>query len=219
MRRKALIIFLLIILVIIFYLLPLLASKTLDYFLMKSIEERVGEKAEVQSSASPFFLFNQRFRYIRGKVENFHLRGFPEGEVDFSLSGGKIIVSSFFRGEDVSSWFLFDSLEVQGRVSEENLNKWLEESNHRFRVDFKDNKLILIWEKDSKIFRIPGKLEAKEGRMYFVPEMPAFLQLFLGKKEIAVWERPEISFSSVVIEGNYLLWEGKINEEVFKKRV
>jgi hypothetical protein len=41
----------------------------------------------------------------------------------------------------------------------------------------------------------------------------------LGKKEIAVWERPEIRFSSVVVEDNYLLWEGEISEEVFKKRV
>jgi hypothetical protein len=219
MRKKVFIIFLLIIFVVIFYLVPLLASRTLDYFLARIIEKRVGKKVEVQSSASPLFLFNQRFRQIKGRVENFHLRGFPEGDIDFSLSGGKIIVSSFFRGEDVSSWFLFDSLKVQGKVSEGSLNKWLEESNHRFKVDLKDNKLVLIWKRGGKIFRIPGKLEVKEGKIYFVPEMSALLQLFLGRKEIAVWERPEISFSSVVVEDNYLLWEGEINEEVFKKRI
>jgi hypothetical protein len=146
------------------------------------------------------------------------VKGFPQSEVDFSLEGGRINISSFLKGEDVSSWFIFDFAKVKGKVSEESLNDWLGHSNHQFKVRLKDGRLMLIWQKNGGDILIPGKLEVREGGIYFLPKASTLLQLYLGRKEIPVWERPEINFTSIHLEDKYLLWEGEISADVFRKK-
>ena len=197
---------------------PFLASKTLEYFITRGFEEKLKGKVEVICYASPFFLFNQRFNEIKGNVTNFKIRGVPEGRLSFTLKGGRLHLIPLLKGEDFFSFFSFDLLELKGNISEESLNQWLKESNHGFQVDIREGKITLLFPMGDRDSAVPGRLEAKEGKVYFLPDIPWFFQLFLGSEKVLLWGRPEIYIKAVDLREESVIWRGEVKEDAIEEK-